>query len=568
MTRTGRAALPMVLAIWCLFAWTVRADPLEAAVWEFADPFTRATGGAALLAGAGFEVTTLTAGSFAEGYRADVIVLGSFVSEDPDYARVMRRHADRLAEWVADGGVLVQMVQSARTEPRPPFLPKDLEARREDVAWNLLRCDGTTSPLLDGLVLDHPDGPRFPLPGHPLGVASQQTFTDLRGWTVLLWSDPQIPYREAALLEAAHGRGRILLVAIPLDKLTRSDGSPAVEDPYPLAATTFAENLAAYTSSLTAGTLPTPVPTEARTPAPTGWTDGSWSIIVLPDTQFATAQAPEVLESQVTWIVDSRTARDIRFVVHEGDVTHTADRREWRRARRAFDALDGVVPYAVTTGNHDYRRGHELAERSTDFTDFFGIDVARAQPTFGGALSVARPENQFHTFTAGGRDWLLLTLEYLPSTDAVNWAEEILQGHPDHEVILVTHSYLDELDGRIDLDVRLASLGHPPLPLQYHDGQDLWRSLVSRHANIRLVLCGHVTGDGAGRRTDVVDGRPVHQILANYQMRRDGGEGWLRVLEFLPDGRTLRVHTYSPWLDAFMTQPQHQFELELDGAPR
>ncbi len=26
----------------------------------------------------------------------------------------------------------------------------------------------------------------------------------------------------------------------------------------------------------------------------------------------------------------------------------------------------------------------------------------------------------------------------------------------------------------------------------------------------------------------------------------NGGDGWLRILEFLPDGRTIKVRTYSP----------------------
>ncbi len=568
MAGPARVTLLLLLGMSAAAPGLDRDTPVQAAVWESVDPLTGAVGGVELLADAGFDVTTLTAGSFDAAYAADLIVLGSFISEDPAYARVMRRHAERLAAWVANGGVLLQLVQSARTEPRPPFLPEGLDARREDTAWNLLRADGVTTPLLDGLVLDHPDGPVFPLPGHPLGIASQQTFSEQRGWTVHLWSDPQIPHREGALLEAAYGHGRILLMAVPLDKLTRSDGRPAVSDPFPLAAATFASNLARYVDAVTNGDLARPVPTVDRPPPPFGWSDGSWSLVVLPDTQFASADMPEILEAQVAWIVDSRQSRDIRFVVHEGDVTHTAERREWRRARRALSALDGVVPYAVTTGNHDYRRGHELSERRTDFADYFGIDVLRAQPTFGGVLADDRPENQFHTFTAGGRDWLVLALEYLPSTDAVTWAGDVLGRHPNHDVILVTHSFLDELDSRIDLDRRLAALGHPPLPAVYHDGEDLWRDLVSHHPEFRLVLCGHVTGDGAGRRTDVVGGRPVHQLLANYQMRRSAGEGWLRVLEFLPDGRTLRVHTYSPWLDRFMTDPQHQFELDLDGTPR
>jgi 3',5'-cyclic AMP phosphodiesterase CpdA len=435
------------------------------------------------------------------------------------------------------------------------------------VSWNLLRAERPDAPLLRGLVIDHPDGPRFPLPGHPRGIAATQTFSQFQGWEVHLWSDPQIRYRDAVILEAAHGAGRIVLVAIPLDKLIRRDGSAAVADPYPLAASTFAANLYDYVLAAQARALPPPSVTSPDAEPPYGFSDGSWSLVVLPDSQYAVLEAPEVLEAQLDWIADSHHRLGIRFVVHEGDVTHTGHRREWRRARRAFDAIEGVVPYAVTTGNHDYDPHAPLSARETGFSAYFGADVARSQPTFGGLLSEERPENQYHRFEAGGTSWLVITLEYLPSRDAVEWADGVIRRAPNDEVILVTHAFLDELDGRIDLDQRLRAVGRPALPCEYHDGQDLWRELVSGHPSIRLVFSGHVTGDGAGRRHDLVAGRPVHQVMANYQMRRDGGQGWLRVVEFLADRRTVRVHTYSPWLDRFMTGSQHQFQLDLGAAP-
>ncbi|MDE7127167.1 MAG: serine/threonine protein phosphatase, partial [Bacteroidales bacterium] len=46
-------------------------------------------------------------------------------------------------------------------------------------------------------------------------------------------------------------------------------------------------------------------------------------------------------------------------------------------------------------------------------------------------------------------------------------------------------------------------------------------------------------------------GRPVHQMMFNVQMLGggwdgNGGDGWLRILEFMPDGKTIKVRTYSP----------------------
>ena len=53
-------------------------------------------------------------------------------------------------------------------------------------------------------------------------------------------------------------------------------------------------------------------------------------------------------------------------------------------------------------------------------------------------------------------------------------------------------------------------------------------------------------------------------MLVNYQMRPLGGEAYLRILEFLPDGKTVHVLSYSPLYDKFLDDPGDQFSFELD----
>jgi hypothetical protein len=40
-------------------------------------------------------------------------------------------------------------------------------------------------------------------------------------------------------------------------------------------------------------------------------------------------------------------------------------------------------------------------------------------------------------------------------------------------------------------------------------------------------------------------------MLADYQDRASGGEGWLRILRFVPGDNKIYVQTYSPWLNQF-----------------
>jgi len=71
------------------------------------------------------------------------------------------------------------------------------------------------------------------------------------------------------------------------------------------------------------------------------------------------------------------------------------------------------------------------------------------------------------------------------------------------------------------------------------------------------VFCGHVADSEThkghvGYRKDAnIAGKDVHQIMFNAQREGggwhgNGGDGWLRILEFLPDQKTVKVSTFSP----------------------
>ena len=92
----------------------------------------------------------------------------------------------------------------------------------------------------------------------------------------------------------------------------------------------------------------------------------------------------------------------------------------------------------------------------------------------------------------------------------------------------------------------------------------LWQKLVSKHPKMLMVLNGHVLNDGLGRLTSTGDaGNPVEQMLVNFQMRPKLGGGYLRLLEFLPDGVTVQVKDYSPVAKMYKTGPDNSFVLKI-----
>ena len=55
--------------------------------------------------------------------------------------------------------------------------------------------------------------------------------------------------------------------------------------------------------------------------------------------------------------------------------------------------------------------------------------------------------------------------------------------------------------------------------------------------------------------------RSVHTLLADFQDLRNGGDGWLRMLEFSPTNNQVRVKTYSPTLNIYDQTATSQFTL-------
>ena len=80
----------------------------------------------------------------------------------------------------------------------------------------------------------------------------------------------------------------------------------------------------------------------------------SWTFVDLPDTQMYAKAYPETFEAQMRWIADPRATHRIQFVLPEGDIVDNTSDPQWMVARKAFDLIENVVPYAVVPGNLIY----------------------------------------------------------------------------------------------------------------------------------------------------------------------------------------------------------------------
>jgi len=307
---------------------------------------------------------------------------------------------------------------------------------------------------------------------------------------------------------------------------------------------------------------------------------GSWTMVLLPDTQhYVDGTNPvAIFNAQTQWIADHKESHNVKMVLHLGDITNNKTTAEFVAAKAAMDTLRTAgVPYSMAPGNHDYTLSSTT--RSTLFNDnaYFGpTSTYGTQSHFatglGGFYESGKTDNSWCTFNAGGKDWLVFSVEYGPRDSVIGWMNSVATAHPNHNLILNTHAYLYYDSTRYDWDLYgSAQSWNPRASTIYggtNDGQDLWDELVNSYENWKFTFNGHVLDDGNGWLGSYgAHGNVVHQMLSNYQNRVNGGDGYMRIMEFMADGNTVKVSTYSPYQETYLLANDQCFTLKMNELP-
>ena len=265
-----------------------------------------------------------------------------------------------------------------------------------------------------------------------------------------------------------------------------------------------------------------------------------FTIVMLPDTQFYAEKYPTYFHDQTEWVRQNAEKENIVFVTQVGDIVQNGDAApdEWKVADEAFSRLKGVVPWGVAIGNHDY----DLVEppgSANAFRKTFG-----PQRFAGNAWYEGNSENELNSyqwFSGGGSRFLIFHLEADIPDEAIAWVEGVLERHPGTPAIVSTHIYMsDETKSRSQEEYYRKDVGN--------SGEAVWNKLIRENSQIFMVLCGHWTNAGGEWHQVSANnaGQPVFEILADYQSRENGGNGWLRLITFVPKENQIQFRTYSP----------------------
>lgn len=274
-----------------------------------------------------------------------------------------------------------------------------------------------------------------------------------------------------------------------------------------------------------------------------------FSVVVLPDTQVYAQDTSlsKYIEGDIDWIIQNADDRDIVFVTHVGDVVNTVTvRDEFERMDAVFDLLDDAgVPYGIAPGNHDLLPVIDPAP----FDTWFGLARMDGHDWFGSAMPGAENRIGYSEIELEGHQLLFIHLRWLSGVvddvsqdDALGWVDEVLADHPGHLAFITTHSYTST--SGLALEPALTEV-------------------IQANCNVAMVFSGHVGGVGHGTVSDDC-GRVVPHILTNYQTHRDGGEGYMRIIEIDADTLAARSEVYSPTLDKYRTGPAERFDFRIE----
>nr|WP_315267478.1 cell wall-binding repeat-containing protein [Microbacterium lemovicicum] len=278
--------------------------------------------------------------------------------------------------------------------------------------------------------------------------------------------------------------------------------------------------------------------------------DGHFTIATYPDTQQEVLPGKGDLFAQRSrWLVSHRSALDLRFVIHTGDVVNwdTSAHEQYQIARDAMQPLnDAGIPYQLSIGNHDTqatgpggaaRDESNTAKLQRDTRTFNAYFQADDYSALAGQFETGKVDNTYSTFSAEKSKWLVINLELWPRVEVVNWAAKIIAANPTSNVIIQTHSFFDAVGN-------ISGAGQSQTFWQYGNTspQYMYDKLVAPYGNVKMVTSGHI-GTATSKVITTAAGNKVAFVLQAIHSNTDNP---VRLSDIDVDAGTIDTQVYAP----------------------
>ena len=300
--------------------------------------------------------------------------------------------------------------------------------------------------------------------------------------------------------------------------------------------------------------------------------DENFTIIALPDTQnYTSISSPtDTFARQTQWVVDNKNTLNIKFVTHLGDIVNSpTNASQWTRATNGMNLLNAQLAYGTCPGNHDLgSRDNPGSTTPSDYLIRFGpnpthassagrwIDPADAQTYDWYRGSSPRGYSSYQIKQINGRDFMFLHLDHDCPDEDMAWAASVLSAHPQTLTMITTHNYLAETGGTGFFGTGTGERGYTAQPNvsigpDRNKPQEVFDALVKPFNQVYMVICGHMFAIYNLEKTNEV-GNTVHEVLCDYQSLPNGGNGFLRIMEFRPAENKIYNSSFSPTLGRYI----------------
>lgn len=255
----------------------------------------------------------------------------------------------------------------------------------------------------------------------------------------------------------------------------------------------------------------------AASPGVSGPTETQFTFVALPDTQQDNSSQTRYQDhflNRMQWIVANRSALNIKYMVQNGDLVDWDDETHshYVRADAGLDVLDAAgFPYALSIGNHDTAAvmyGGSAApgnvntnlRNSSTFNTYFPLSRFS---NIAGVYETGKVDNAYRFFSAAGLNFMVMNIEFCPRAGVNTWANNVIAAHPNHNVIIVTHYYLE---GNGAVSTSNAGYGDT-------SAQTFYNTAIRPNANVKFVFSGHVGTWASSISTSSVTGHKTYNIL-------------------------------------------------------
>jgi hypothetical protein len=272
----------------------------------------------------------------------------------------------------------------------------------------------------------------------------------------------------------------------------------------------------------------------------------TFSIIQLSDTQYLSESYPELFNNLTRWVADNSLNYNLLMVIHTGDIVDNSSQSyQWENANSSMSILSNAnIPYCWVAGNHDqYNHNQNAAWPGTQY------------PTFNGSCMRSKTywvddydsKNTVVQFSFGVYSFLIINIEYYANSSVLTWMKELLSKSSGSNVILTTHSYLNDTGG------------------YGFNGNYAWetsfRSILDSYSNIFLTLSGHDPWGKGANMTKV--GNREEVFFDRQSMDNLTGAASARIYTFNITSMQVAVKTYIVYAQDFLTDPYNQFYFDV-----